>query len=94
MKTSSHFSSKHSALVLGTVFTLSLVGAGITRAQSPALLIPTNLANAAITIQKIFLSTSGVAGEGNPAVTIALDGANGSITANGSINARGNLNVS
>lgn len=77
MKTSSHFSSRHSALVLGTVLTASTLFAGVTLAQS--LQIPTNLSNAAITIQRIFLSTTGVST--NPSVAnIILDGINGNIT--------------
>ncbi len=97
MKTSSHFSSKHSALVLGTVFTLSLVGAGVTLAQS--LLIPTNLANAAITIQKIFLSTDGVSTELGANTKIILDGLQGNIStkstawAGGDISASGNITL-
>jgi ABC-type bacteriocin/lantibiotic exporter with double-glycine peptidase domain len=80
MKTSSHFSSKNSALVLGTVLTASTLFAGFTLAQS-ALSIPTNLSNAVITIQKIVLSTVGTnALLSNPGSTIALDGANGNIT--------------
>jgi hypothetical protein len=78
MKTSSHFSSKNSALVLGTVFTLSIIGAGVTLAQS-ALNIPTSLNNAVITIQKIFLSDSGVSIDPNVA-KITLDGENGNIS--------------
>lgn len=77
MKTSSHFSSKNSALVLGTVFTLSIIGAGVTLAQS--LNIPTSLSNTAITIQKIFLSTDGVSIDPNVA-KITLDGTNGNIS--------------
>ena len=86
MKTSSHFNSKNSALVLGTVLTASTLFAGFTLAQQ-WLSIPTDLTNAVITIQRILLSTNGVSTTLSPdqAVTlgeasISLDGANGSIT--------------
>lgn len=85
MKTSSHFSSRTSALVLWSVLTASTLFAGVTLAQS--LNIPTNLDNAVITIQRIFLSNSGVStllSTDNVIApnesTIAIDGANGSIT--------------
>ena len=85
MKTSSHFSSKNSALVLGTVLTASTLFAGFTLAQW--LSIPTDLSNAVITIQRILLSTNGVSTTLSPdqAVTLgeaslSLDWSNGSIT--------------
>jgi Chaperone of endosialidase len=95
MKTTTHFSSKNSALVLGTVFTLSIIGAGVTLAQG--LNIPTNLANAAITIQKIFLSPSGTSTELGS--TIILDGLQGNITTKstawgGDISVGGNISAS
>ena len=79
MKTSSHFNSKNSALVLGTVLTASTLFAGFTLAQQ-WLSIPTDLTNAVITIQRIILSDSGT----NPSIsnsgsTIELNGANGNI---------------
>ncbi len=85
MKTSSHFSSRTSALVLWSVLTASTLFAGVTLAQS--LNIPTNLDNAVITIQRIFLSSNGVSTllsddhiVGFNEASIELSGANGSIT--------------
>jgi Chaperone of endosialidase len=89
MKTSSYFSSKWSALALGSVLIASTLFAGVTFAQ---LNIPTNLNNAVITIQKILLSPTGTATI-SPGVTISLDGANGDISTNGNISASGNLTI-
>ncbi len=76
MKTSSHFSSRTSALVLGSILIASLGVAGVALAQ---LNIPTNLSNAAITIQRIFLSAGGVS-TNDTVANIILDGINGNIT--------------
>lgn len=73
-----HFSSKRSALVLGTGLLASLSFAGFTFAQG--LNIPTDLKNAAITIQQILLSPSGTATTPQSGVNITLDGSNGDLT--------------
>jgi hypothetical protein len=68
------FSSKHSALVLGAGLLFSLSFAGMSFAQQ--LQIHSDVSNAAITVEKIFLSNGGI-GTTNP--PISLDGSNSKI---------------
>lgn len=81
-RSSSHFSSKKSAIILASLLSASIIFVGVTLAQG--LTIPTNLNNAVITIQKIFLSANGVSTDASiPSATISLDGSNGNITTAG-----------
>jgi|GEM_PF-3164439 len=69
------FSSKHSALVLGAGLLFSLSFAGMSFAQQQ-LLISSDVSNAAITVEKIFLSNGGI---GTTNAPISLDGSNSKI---------------
>ena len=71
-QSSSFFSSKHSALVLGLMLGASALVGSITYAQ---LSIPSTIENMRITIRQIFLSEKGVSSDAN--APVVLDGTNG-----------------
>lgn len=77
-QSSSFFSSKHSALVLGLMLGASALVGSITYAQ---LNIPSNIENMRIAIRQIFLSPTGTNVENT--APIVLDGMRGNITLNG-----------
>lgn len=92
-RSSSHFNSKKSAVILASLLSASIIFVGVTLAQG--LTIPTNLNNAVITIQKIFLSANGVSTDTSiPNATIALDGSNGNIQNQGALEVGGNVKFS
>ena len=68
-QSSSFFSSKHSALVLGLMLGASALVGSITYAQ---LNIPSTIENMRITIRQIFLSSDGIST--SPDAAIVLDG--------------------